>query len=115
MGTRGDGTLGSVLRGLREDAGLSQEELAERAGLSPHAISALERGTRTRPYPHTLRSLATALDLDEDQRAALLASVPSRSPRTAAPTSAAGGTSSRDGACGRGAGSEKFAVGRWIR
>ena len=95
MGTRGDGTLGSVLRALREDAGLSQEELAERAGLSPHAISALERGTRTRPYPHTLRSLASALDLGEDQRAALLAAVPSRSPRTAAPTSAADGTSGR--------------------
>lgn len=97
MGTRGDGTLGSVLRGLREDAGLSQEELAERAGLSPHAISALERGTRTRPYPHTLRSLAAALDLGEDQRAALLAAVPPRSPRHPAPTSAADGTSgSRD-------------------
>ena len=40
---------------------VSQEELAERAGLSTHAISALERGTRTRPYPHTLRSLAAAL------------------------------------------------------
>ena len=88
MGTRGDSTLGSVLRALREDAGLSQEELAERAGLSSHAISALERGTRTRPYPHTLRSLATALDLGEDQRAALLAAVPSRTPRTATPTSA---------------------------
>ncbi|WP_457188261.1 ATP-binding protein [Nocardioides sp. P5_E3] len=95
MGTRGDGTLGSVLRGLREGAGLSQEELAERAGLSPHAISALERGTRTRPYPHTLRSLATALDLGEDQRTALLAAVPPRSPRHAAPTSAADGTSGR--------------------
>ncbi|MCK9825981.1 helix-turn-helix domain-containing protein [Nocardioides cavernae] len=60
MGTDGTGTLAVLLRALREAAGLSQEELAERAGLSPHAISALERGTRTRPYPHTLRSLATA-------------------------------------------------------
>lgn len=84
MGTQGDGTLGTVLRALREDAGLSQEELAERAGLSPHAISALERGTRTRPYPHTLRSLATALDLTDEQRAALVAAVPARSSRQAA-------------------------------
>ncbi|MDR7251724.1 putative ATPase/DNA-binding XRE family transcriptional regulator [Nocardioides sp. BE266] len=83
MGTDGAGTLGSLLRALREAAGLSQEELAERAGLSPHAISALERGTRTRPYPHTLRSLATALGLSEDQRAGLLAAVPARSPRQA--------------------------------
>ena len=95
MGTRGDSTLGSVLRGLREDAGLSQEELAERAGLSPHAISALERGTRTRPYPHTLRSLATALALDDDRRAVLLAAVPSRSPRTPSPTAAPDTTAGR--------------------
>lgn len=81
MGIEGASTLGSVLRGLRESAGLSQEELAERAGLSPHANSALERGTRTRPYPHTLRSLAGALDLDEDQRAGL-AAVPARAART---------------------------------
>jgi predicted ATPase/DNA-binding XRE family transcriptional regulator len=80
VGTRGVSTLGTVLRALREEAGLSQEELAERAGLSPHAISALERGTRTRPYPHTLRSLAIALDLTDDQRATLLGSV---APRTA--------------------------------
>lgn len=77
----GTTTLGSLLRALREAAGLSQEELAERAGLSPHAISALERGTRTRPYPHTLRSLASALELDDEQRAALLAAVPARSSR----------------------------------
>jgi predicted ATPase/DNA-binding XRE family transcriptional regulator len=84
VGTTRVSTLGSLLRGLREDAGLSQEELADRAGLSPHAISALERGTRTRPYPHTLRSLATALDLTEDQRARLLAAVPARSARPSA-------------------------------
>ena len=83
MGADGASTLGTVLRALREGAGLSQEELAERAGLSPHAISALERGTRTRPYPHTLRSLATALDLSEDQRAGLLAAVPARTARPA--------------------------------
>ena len=88
MGTHGESTLGTVLRTLREEAGLSQEELAERAGLSPHAISALERGTRTRPYPHTLRSLATALELTDDQRAALVAAVPARSSRQAAATAA---------------------------
>ena len=52
------GGLGAILRALREQAGLTQEELAERAGLTSHAISALERGVRTRPYPHTIRSLA---------------------------------------------------------
>jgi predicted ATPase/DNA-binding XRE family transcriptional regulator len=76
----GDDTtsLAAVLRGLRESAGLSQEELARKAGLSSHAVSALERGTRTRPYPHTLRSLAEALGLSEADRAALIAAVPPR-------------------------------------
>jgi len=63
---------------LRDRAGLTQEELAERARVTPHAISALERGTRTRPYPHTIRSLADALQMSDAERARLIASVPSR-------------------------------------
>jgi predicted ATPase/DNA-binding XRE family transcriptional regulator len=66
------------LRRLREDAGLTQEELASRAGLTAKAVSALERGERKRPYPHTVRSLADALGLAEEERASLLASVPRR-------------------------------------
>ena len=73
-----DISFGARLRRLREAAGLSQEELAERAGLSRKAISVLERGERKRPYPHTVRSLADALGLPEDERASLLASVPGR-------------------------------------
>jgi predicted ATPase/DNA-binding XRE family transcriptional regulator len=64
------------LRQLREAAGLTQEELASRAGLTAKAISMLERGERRRPYPHTVRSLADALGLSQDERAALLAAVP---------------------------------------
>lgn len=71
-----------MLAAFRAHAGMTQEELAERAGLSPHAISALERGTRTRPYPHTVRSLAEALGLDEGQRASLVAAVVRRRRRT---------------------------------
>ena len=52
--------FGSQLRALRETAGLTQEELAERAGVTSYAVSALERGRRQRPYPHTVRSLADA-------------------------------------------------------
>ncbi len=66
------------MRGLREAAGLTQEELAARAGLSPNAVGALERGQRRRPYPHTVRALADALGLAEEERAVLLASVPKR-------------------------------------
>ncbi len=66
------------LRHFREAAGLSQEELAERAGLSSHAISALERGERSRPHPHTIRALTTALNLSDAERSGLIASVPRR-------------------------------------
>ena len=66
------------LRSFREGAGLSQEELAERAGLSTDAVSALERGTRTHPYPATVRALSDALSLSAEQRAALVAAVPHR-------------------------------------
>jgi predicted ATPase/transcriptional regulator with XRE-family HTH domain len=71
-------SFGSRLRALRVAASLSQEELAERAHLTTHAVSALERGTRTRPYPHTVRSLADALGASEADREALFAAVPKR-------------------------------------
>ncbi|HEU5101786.1 MAG TPA: AAA family ATPase, partial [Roseiflexaceae bacterium] len=70
--------FGALLRRYREAAGLSQEELAQRAGLTAAAISALERGERKRPYPHTVQLLARALDLDDAHRAAFIAAVPSR-------------------------------------
>jgi predicted ATPase/DNA-binding XRE family transcriptional regulator len=72
---------------VREAAGLTQEELAARAGLSAKGISDLERGERKRPYPHTVRSLADALKLPENERAALFAAVPKRGggARTVAP------------------------------
>ena len=71
-------TFAVRLRTLRERAGLSQQELAERARLSPDAVGALERGARSRPYPSTVRSLADALGLSDSERAGLLASVPRR-------------------------------------
>lgn len=67
MSTGPSETFGAVLRRYRVRAGLTQEALAENAGLSPNAISALERGVRRRPYPHTIRALANALDLQPDQ------------------------------------------------
>src|SRR3954447_14226080 len=58
----GDGTttFGALLRQLRQRAGLSQEELAGRAGLTAKGIGALERGDRRHPYPHTVQALADA-------------------------------------------------------
>lgn len=81
--------FGAVLRRFRERSGLSQQELAERADVTPHAISALERGTRTRPYPHTVRSLADALQLEDTERTELISAVPGRRGRPATPDAGA--------------------------
>jgi predicted ATPase/DNA-binding XRE family transcriptional regulator len=81
--------FGKLLRRYRERAGLSQEALAERAGLTVHAVSALERGLRRRPYPNTLRTLADALGLMEADRAALAAAIHQPTVTTSVRTAAA--------------------------
>src|SRR5579859_5039991 len=65
--------LGIVVKRYRAAAGLSQERLAERAGISTRGISDLERGLHRTPHPDTLDRLARALALSADQRAVLLA------------------------------------------
>ncbi len=72
--------FGDELRRLRRSSGLSQEMLAARAGLSPEAVSLLERGRRS-PRMTTMRLLGDALRLRETDRSSLFASV-----RTAEPT-----------------------------
>jgi predicted ATPase/DNA-binding XRE family transcriptional regulator len=68
------GSFGAQLKALREAAGFTQEELATIAGLSVHAVSALERGERRRPHVETVRALSAALDLTGATRDALLRS-----------------------------------------
>lgn len=51
-------TLGGYLRELREKAGLSQQGLASRAGLSISIVSQLERDVGGDPRISTLRKLA---------------------------------------------------------
>src|SRR5215204_4781029 len=77
MGTAGNlsPSFADVLRQFRIATGLSQEALAERAGLSARAISDLERGARRTPYRETVRLLAGALDLMPADRMALEAAV----------------------------------------
>src|SRR4051812_6336988 len=82
--------LSVALRRFRTRAGLTQEELAEQAGLSPDAISALERGVRRRAQPHTLRALATALALSPAERASFFASVQREEPDATRPGSQPG-------------------------
>ena len=60
--------FGELLRGLRRAAGLTQEELAERAGLAARTISDLERGVRRSPHKHTVGLLAAALELGAEDR-----------------------------------------------
>ena len=80
--------FGMRLRRLRQAAGLTQEELASRAGLTAKGISALERGERRRPYPHTVRSLANALGLPEEEHAILIGAVPKRGDAAHSPPAA---------------------------
>lgn len=68
----GPGAFGTQLKKLRESAGFTQEELATIAGLSVHAVSALERGERRRPHVDTVRALSAALDLTAPAHDALL-------------------------------------------
>ena len=67
-------SFGAHLKSLPEAAGFTQEELATIAGLSVHAISALERGERRRPHVDTVRALSAALDLTPQLRDAFVAS-----------------------------------------
>lgn len=67
------GSFGDLLRHLRETAGLTQEELAERAQLGERSIRALERDESSTPRLQTVRLLAQGLGLDPDGRARLIA------------------------------------------
>lgn len=62
-GQRGNVPFGQILRDCRFRAGLSQEELAELAGVSARTICSIERGRARKPYPRSVRLLADALQL----------------------------------------------------
>ena len=63
----------TLLKHYRQAAGLSQESLAARAGLSARAISDLERGINRTPRYDTLEFLSSALSLSSQQHALLQA------------------------------------------
>jgi transcriptional regulator with XRE-family HTH domain len=89
--------FGRSLRRLRERARLTQEQLAERAGISTNAVSSLERGIRSRPYPHTRDALARALGLTADERAVWDETIkPARAPLPLATSSMVGRASELD-------------------
>lgn len=69
-----------LLRRLRARAGLTQEELAEAAGLSTRSVSDLERGVTLTARKDTARLLAEALGLEGSGRAEFEARARGRSP-----------------------------------
>src|SRR5262249_42694981 len=70
------GSFGHLLRQFRIAAGLTQNELAQRAGLSTRGVQDLERGIRRAPHPDTARRLVAALGLESADRVKLLKAGP---------------------------------------
>jgi DNA-binding SARP family transcriptional activator/DNA-binding XRE family transcriptional regulator/Tfp pilus assembly protein PilF len=67
------GTVGGLLREHRLRAGMTQPELARRAGVSVRALRDLEQGRVRRPRSRSVQRLAAALGLADADRARLLA------------------------------------------
>ena len=71
----GQGRPGEWLRQQRVAAGLTQEDLADRSGVSVRAIADFERGRTKRPYPSSVRALVRALGLPEEAGNELVARI----------------------------------------
>ena len=87
------GGFGVLQRDGRLAAGLAQEESAERAGLSAHTISVLERGRTRLPHCGSVGRPADTLDLHDQARDAFLAAA-SRRPALVVIRSCSEGSSS---------------------
>src|SRR5215831_4882683 len=72
--------FGGLLRQLRVEARLTQEELAEAAGLSPRSVSDLERGIHRTAHKDTAVLLADALGLAGPVRPVFIAAARGRVP-----------------------------------
>jgi tetratricopeptide (TPR) repeat protein/transcriptional regulator with XRE-family HTH domain len=73
-------SFAGLLRQLRAEARLTQEELAEAASLSPQAVSTLERGLHRTAHKDTAVLLADALDLDGPVAEMFVAAARSKAP-----------------------------------
>jgi DNA-binding beta-propeller fold protein YncE/transcriptional regulator with XRE-family HTH domain len=83
-------SFGDLLKRHRAGSGWTQDQLAERAGVSARAISDLERGVKRYPHDYTVQRLARALELSPGDRSVFEAAA--RRPTRLMPT--AGGDAS---------------------
>jgi tetratricopeptide (TPR) repeat protein/DNA-binding XRE family transcriptional regulator len=88
-------SFAGLLRQFRSDVRLTQEELAEAAGLSPRSVSDLERGINRTARKDTAVMLADALSLNGQVRVLFVAAARGRAP--AAEVLAARDDSAADG------------------
>ena len=88
--------FGGLLRRLRDDAGLTQEELAEAARVSQRAVSDLERGINATARKDTAVLLAGALGLDGPARELFIAAARGRAPAGDVLAAGAGRTGARE-------------------
>jgi non-specific serine/threonine protein kinase len=73
-------SFAGLLRQLRAEAMLTQEELAEAAGLSPRSVSDLERGISRTAHKDTALLLAGALELEGPRRELFVAAARGKAP-----------------------------------
>jgi tetratricopeptide (TPR) repeat protein/transcriptional regulator with XRE-family HTH domain len=73
-------SFAGLLRQLRAEAGLTQEELAEAAGVSPRSVSNLERGINRTAHKDTAQLLADALGLATPVSEVFVAAARGRAP-----------------------------------
>src|SRR5437763_6070367 len=88
IGRDGDARLATLLQRYRTAAGLTQEELAERAGVSGRTISDLERGFKMKPRLYTVRQLVDALGLSPVDRVIFLEVATGGGPDNRSPSAA---------------------------
>lgn len=71
LGVEPDSRLGMLVRTCRHEAGLTQQELAVKAGLSVGGLRDIEQSRRRRPRLSSVIALANALDLDSERAASM--------------------------------------------
>src|SRR6266704_4471527 len=108
-GGRPASQFGSLVRAYRHEAGLTQRELAARAGLSVAALRDFEQSRRRQPRPSSVAALGSALGLSPDQSTGLsrAAAPPQRRPGAVPsprPLQESSGFAGRAYSLGRGAG-----------